>query len=190
MRRQHQKALPHGKVAEALARVRASKAHRATVLAFEFLVLTACRSGEVRGARWDEVDDIAATWTVPSARMKAKLEHRVPLSERAGAVLDEARGMVDRSGLVFPSPTGRVLSDSTLSKLLRELRIGAVPHGFRSSFRDWAAERTEVPREVCELALAHVNSDRVEAAYRRSDVFEKRRDLMAAWAAYVTESGR
>ena len=94
--------------------------------------------------------------------------------------------MADKSGLVFPSPTGRVLSDSTLSKLLRELGIGAVPHGFRSSFRDWAAERTDVPREVCELALAHVNSDRVEAAYRRSDLFERRRELMAAWATYVS----
>ena len=189
VRRQHQRALPHSQVAEALGRVRASKAHRATVLAFEFLVLTACRSGEVRGARWDEVDDAATTWTVPPARMKAKLEHRVPLSDRAVAVLDDAREIADKSGLVFPSPTGRVLSDSTLSKLLRELGIGAVPHGFRSSFRDWAAERTEVPREVCELALAHVNSDRVEAAYRRSDLFERRRELMAAWAAYVTKIG-
>lgn len=186
VRRQHQKALPHAQVAEALGRVRSSKAHRATALAFEFLVLTACRSGEVRRARWDEVDDAAATWTVPPVRMKAKLEHRVPLSNRAVAVLDEAREISDRSGLVFPSPTGRVLSDSTLSKLLRELGIGAVPHGFRSSFRDWAAERTDVPREVCELALAHVNSDRVEAAYRRSDLFEKRRSLMDDWAAYLT----
>ena len=189
VRRQHQKALPHAQVAKALRRVRASKAHRTTALAFEFLVLTACRSGEIRGARWDEVDDAAATWTVPPTRMKAKLEHRVPLSCRAVAVLDEAREITDKSGLVFPSPTGRVLSDSTLSKLLRELGIGAVPHGFRSSFRDWAAERTDVPREVCELALAHVNSDRVEAAYRRTDLFEKRRDLMTAWAAYVTETG-
>ena len=186
VRRQHQRALPHTQVAEALERVRGSKAHRVTALAFEFLVLTACRSGEVRGARWDEVDDATATWTVPSARMKAKLEHRVPLSNRALAVLDEARETADRSGLVFPSPTGRVLSDSTLSKLLRELEIGAVPHGFRSSFRDWAAERTDVPREVCELALAHVNSDRVEAAYRRSDLFERRRALMTEWADYVT----
>ena len=91
-----------------------------------------------------------------------------------------------RSGLVFPSPTGRVLSDSTLSKLLGELGIGAVPHGFRSSFRDWAAERIDVPREVCELALAHVNSDRVEAAYRRNDLFERRRGLMADWADYIS----
>lgn len=189
IRRRHQKALPHSGVAEALARVRASKAHRATALAFEFLVLTACRSGEVRGARWDEVDDAAATWTVPPERMKAKLEHRVPLSERAVAVLDEARELADRGGLVFPSPTGRLLSDSTLSKLLRELGIGAVPHGFRSSFRDWAAERTDVPREVCELALAHVNNDRVEAAYRRSDLFERRRALMDDWAHYIGASG-
>ena len=89
---------------------------------------------------------------------------------------------------MFPSPTGRVLSDSTLSKHLRELGIGAVPHGFRSSFRDWAAERTEVPREVCELALAHVNNDRVEAAYRRSDLFERRRALMDEWAHYIGAS--
>ena len=131
------------------------------------------------------MDDDTTTWTVPPGRMKAKLEHRVPLSNGALTVLDEARHLADTSGLVFPSPTGRVLSDSTLSKLVRELGIGAVPHGFRSSFRDWAAERTDVPREVCELALAHVNSDRVEAAYRRSDLFEKRRSLMEDWAAYV-----
>ena len=189
VRRQHQRALPHAMVAEALGRVRASKAHRTTALAFEFLVLTASRSGEVRGARWDEVDDSAATWTVPPTRMKAKLEHRVPLSNRATAVLNDAREMADHSGLIFPSPTGRVLSDSTLSKLLRELGIGAVPHGFRSSFRDWAAEKTEVPREVCELALAHVNSDRVEAAYRRSDLYERRRQLMQDWADYLACSG-
>lgn len=189
VRRQHQKALPHAQVAEALGRVRASKAHRATALAFEFLVLTACRSGEVRGARWDEVDASVDTWTVPPTRMKAKLEHRVPLSDRAVAVLDEARELSDKGGLVFPSPTGRVLSDSTLSKLLRELGVRAVPHGFRSSFRDWAAERTEVPREVCELALAHVNSDRVEAAYRRSDLFDRRRELMQDWSDYLTVSG-
>ena len=186
VRRQHQKALPHAQVAGALARVRSSGAHRATALAFEFLVLTACRSGEVRSAQWDEVDDAAATWTVPPSRMKAKREHRVPLSAHAVAVLDEVRGLSDPSVLVFPSPTGRVLSDSTLSKLLRELGVGAVPHGFRSSYRDWAAERTDVPREVCELARAHVNSDHVEAAYRRNDLFERRRDLMQDWAEYLS----
>ena len=115
VRRRHQKALPHAEVADALGRVCVSGAHRATALAFEFLVLTACCSGEVRGVRWDEVDEPAAPWMVPAARMKAKLEHRVPLSSRAMAVLDEAREHRDRRGLVFPSPTGRVLSDSTLA---------------------------------------------------------------------------
>ena len=128
----------------------------------------------------------AATWTVPPARMKAKLVHRVPLSSRAVTVLEEAREIADQSRLVFPSPTGRVLSDSTLSKLLRELGIGTVPHGFRSSFRDWAAERADVPQEVCELALAHVNTDRVEAAYRRSGLFDRRRELMQAWAEFLS----
>ena len=177
VRRQHQRALPYAEVGDALIRVRASRAHRSTLLAFEFLVLTACRSGDVRGARWQEVDAAAGIWTVPAERMKAKLEHRVPLSREALRVLDQASELADKSGLVFPSPTGRELSDSTLSKLVRELGIGAVPHGFRSSFRDWAAECTDAPREVCELALAHVNNDRVEAAYRRSDLFERRRDL-------------
>lgn len=185
IRREHQRALPHTEVAGALAAIRATRAHRGTILAFEFLVLTATRSGEVRGARWDEVDRAAATWTIPAARMKAKLEHRVPMSDRALEVLDEALPVADDSGLIFASPTGRPLSDSTLSKLLREQGIAAVPHGFRSSFRDWAAECSDAPREVCEIALAHVNSDRVEAAYRRTDLFDRRRQLMADWAHYI-----
>ncbi len=117
--------------------------------------------------------------------MKGEREHRVPLSDRAVAILEEAREATGGSGLVFPTARGRPMSDSTLSKLLRELKIGAVPHGFRSSFRDWAAECSDAPRDVCELALAHVNSDRVEAAYRRTDLFERRRLLMQEWAAYV-----
>ena len=183
--REHQKALPYVEVGAALATVRGSRAGLATTLAFEFLTLTACRSGEVRGARWSEVDIEGATWTVPADRMKAKRAHRVPLSARAVEVLEAARGIADGSGLVFPSVTGRVLSDSTLSKLVRELGIGCVPHGMRSSFRQWAAERTNIPREVAEGALAHSNPDRVEAAYQRSDLFERRRDLMEAWARYV-----
>ena len=109
----------------------------------------------------------------------------VPLSPRALEVLDETAERLAGDGLVFPSPTGRVPNHSLMAILLRELAIGAVPHGFRSSFRDWAAECTDTPREVCELALAHVNSDRVGAAYRRSDLFERRRVLMNDWAAYV-----
>ena len=183
--RRHQRALPFTEVGAALAKVRTSGAHGLTALAFEFLVLTACRSGEVRLATWDEVDFEAATWTVPANRMKAKRNHRVPLSARALQVLEEARAFEDGSGLVFPSPRARAISDNTISKLLRELGIDAVPHGFRSSFRDWAAECSDAPREVCELALAHVNSDRVEAAYRRTDLFERRRVLMEEWSGFV-----
>ena len=182
----HQRALPHAEVGAALARVRGCGAYPGTELSFEFLVLTAARSGEVRSARWTEIDRAGAVWTVPGERMKADREHRVPLSTRALEVLDEAAERLAGGGdLVFPSPTGRVANHSLMAILLRELAIGAVPHGFRSSFRDWAAECTDAPREVCELALAHVNSDRVEAAYRRTDLFDRRRVLMNDWAAYV-----
>ena len=186
---QHQRALPHAEVGAALARVRRSRAYLVTVLPFEFLVLTACRNGEVRGTRWEEIDTAGAVWTIPAERMKAAREHRVPLSPRALQIVAEAQQLADRRGLVFPSPTGKMLSQSTMPSLLRDLEIGAVPHGFRSSFRGWAAECTDYPREVCELALAHVKSDRVEAAYRRSDPFEKRRKLMDDWAGYIAVPG-
>ena len=189
IRPQHYQALPYAKVAGAVATVRGSRAHPATVLAFEFLVLTACRSGEVRGARWEEMDLDAQEWRIPPERMKTNREHRVPLSSRALAVLREARPLADGSGLVFPAARGRPVSQVAIPRTLRSLKIGAVPHGFRSSFRDWAAERTEVPREVCELALAHVNRDRVEAAYRRSDLFERRRALMEQWSAFLAGPG-
>ncbi len=182
----HHRALAFREVGAAVATVRGSaQAHWATKAAFEFLVLTAARSGEVRLAEWSEMDLGACTWTVPKGRMKGEREHRVPLPDRAVAILEEARGHTGGSGLVFPTARGRPMSDSTLSKLLRELKVGAVPHGFRSSFRDWAAECSDAPRDVCELALAHVNSDRVEAAYRRTDLFERRRLLMQEWAAYI-----
>ena len=186
--RGHMRALPHGEVAGAIAVVRASSATPVVKLAFEFLVLTASRSGEVRLATWDEFDLEGAVWTVPGERMKSKREHRVPLSGRALEVLNEARALSDTSGLVFPSPMGKVLSDSPLSKLLRELDIAAVPHGFRSSFRDWAAECTNAPRAVMEAALAHVVGG-VEGAYARSDLFERRRKLMDDWAAYLDAEG-
>jgi len=185
--RQHQRALPFRHVGGALAKVRTSDAYRPAVLAFEFLVLTACRSGEVRFATWDEIDFASATWTIPAQRMKARREHRVPLSARALEILREARDLADGSGLIFPSQRARAIHGGTVSKLIRELGIDAVPHGFRSSFRDWAAECTDVPREVCELALAHVNSDRVEAAYRRTDLFDRRRALMEQWSEFVLE---
>ncbi|MDE0450246.1 MAG: site-specific integrase [Gammaproteobacteria bacterium] len=187
VRRQHHKALPHAEVGAAVRKVRGSDAYPGAVFAFELLVLTATRSGEIRSAVWDDIDLESAVWTIPAERMKAGLAHRVPLSDRALAVLDQAREELPHgSGTVFPSPTGCVQRNRALATLVRELGIDAVPHGFRSSFRDWAAECTDTPREVCELALAHVNRDRVEAAYRRSDLFERRRALMQQWADYIS----
>ena len=149
------------------------------------MVLTACRSGEVRGARWEEMDLDGREWRIPAERMKTDREHRVPLSTRALAVLGEAKTLAGGSALVFPSATRRPHSRAVISRMVRKLGIGAVPHGFRSSFRDWAAECTDAPREVCELALAHVNTNAVEAAYRRSDLFERRRELMEQWAEFL-----
>ena len=183
---QHMRALPHGEVANAITTVWASKALVTTRRAFEFLVLTAARSGEVRLATWDEMDLDAAVWTIPAARMKAKRDHRVPLSARALAILTDAGGRREGTGLVFPNPRGKPLSDITLSKLIKELGIAAVPHGFRSSFRDWAAEQTNTPREVVEAALAHTVQNPTEAAYARSDLFERRRRLMDEWAEYLS----
>ena len=179
-------ALPVSEVTDALATVRVSQASVTTKRAFEFLVLTAARSGEVRLATWDEMDLDAGVWTVPAARMKAKRDHRVPLSRRALAILHDVQRLSDGTSLAFRSPRGKPLSNMTLSKLIKELGIAAVPHGFRSSFRDWAAERTSTPREVVEAALAHTVQNPTEAAYARSDLFERRRRLMDDWAAYLS----
>ena len=187
IKRGHFTAVPYDRVSDALARVRASRAWWATKAAFEVLVLAAARSGEIRGMRWEEVDLDAKVWTIPSARMKTDREHRVPLSDRALVVLREAREHTGGEGLVFPAQRGGVMSDMTLSKLAKELGIEGTPHGMRSAFRDWAAEQTNIPREVCEEALAHVNPNRVESAYRRSDLFDKRRDLMRDWAEYLAD---
>ena len=182
-KQRHQRALAHGEVAAAIDCVRRSSAHASTKLAFEFLVLTAARSGEVRLMSWDEVDTGDGLWTVPASRMKAGREHRVPLSARAAGILVEA-GALRENDLVFPSVTGRRMSDNTLSKLLRELGIHAVPHGFRSSFRDWCGE-TGQPRELAEAALAHTIRNKAEAAYARTDLLERRRELMESWSAYL-----
>ena len=186
----HMPALPHGEVAGAVAAVRGSGARAVVKLAFEFLVLTAGRSGEVRGAAWGEMDVEAGVWAVPASRMKSKREHRVPLCRRAVEVLAEARELGGGGGLVFPTARGRQLKDMALSGLLKQLGIGAVPHGFRSSFRDWAAEETDHPREVVEAALAHSVRNPVEAAYARSDLFERRRRLMDDWGAYLAGPAR
>ena len=187
----HRQALPHEYVARAIETVRESKSGQPAVkLAFEFLVLTAARSAEVRLATWDEMDTAGRVWTVPALRMKAKREHRVPLCGRALEVLDAARTLGDGNPLVFPMRSGRAISPSTLPKMLQYHEVAAVPHGFRSSFRDWAAEKTDHPREVIEAALAHVVQNKVEAAYARSDLFERRRRLMDDWAEYLDSQHR
>ena len=182
--KEHYLALHHSKVAAAIDLVRRSDAYVSTRLAFEFLVLTAARSGEVRPALWEEFDLEAAMWTVPASRMKARVQHRVPLSGRSLAILREARERFPAGGLVFPSQKGNVISDSTISRVLLRLKVGAVPHGFRSSFRDWCGE-TGVSREVAEACLAHVVANKVEAAYARSDLFKLRVPVMESWAAYL-----
>ena len=183
------RALPPRDVAAAIETVRASGASPAARLAFEFLVLKAARSGEVRGARWAEMDTDAYVWTVPVVRMRMTREHWVPLSGRAVEILDAARPLGDGGRLVFPGG-GETIAKTSLPRLLQQHGIAAVPHGFRSSFRDWAGEETNHPREVIEAALAHAVGNKVEAAYARSDLFERRRRLMDDWAAYLAGERR
>jgi len=178
----HHAAMSYGEVPPFMVKL---KEHRGIAArALEFAILTGGRSGEVREATWEEFDLDALTWTVPSERMKAGKPHRVPLSLQA---VDLLRNLprFEGSEYVFPSPrTGRPLSDAALGKVLRDLRSSVTAHGFRSSFRDWAAESTSFPNHVCEQALAHAIGDKVEAAYRRGDLFEKRRKLMETWSAF------
>lgn len=157
--------------------------------ALEFAILTAARSGEVRGATWAEIDLKAKLWTVPAARMKAGKEHRVPLSDAAVNLL-KSLAKNPESEYLFTAPRGGQLSDMTLTAVLRRMGETAVPHGFRSTFRDWAADRTTYPREVCEMALAHTVAEGAEAAYWRSDLFEKRRRMMDDWAAFLSKEVR
>ena len=182
------RALPHREVAAAIGKVRESTALEAAKLAFEFLVLTAARWSEVRWAEWEEIDPSGRVWTIPASRMKVNRQHRVALCGRALEILEAAQALGEGAGLlVFTGGQGKPLDDKQLRWLLRELGIAAVPHGFRSSFRDWAGEETNHPREVIEAALAHVVRNRVEAAYARSDLFERRRTLMVDWARYLDQ---
>lgn len=151
--------------------------------ALEFLILTAARSGEVRGALKHEIDREKAVWIIPPERMKAGKEHRVPLSPRAIQILDELP-QIEGVNFVFPSPKGGKLSDMALAAVMRRMSVPAVPHGFRSTFRDWVAECTNYPNEVAEMALAHTIGNKVEAAYRRGDLFEKRRQMMNDWEKF------
>jgi integrase len=180
----HFAAMPYGEIAAFMIRLKERESF--SRLALQFAILTAARSGEVRGAAWDEVDLDAALWTIPPDRMKAKREHVVPVSEPALRILRRCRQLRSANEpLIFPgSGPKQPMSDMTLTKLMRELKVPFTVHGFRSSFRDWASEETDVQGEVAEAALAHMVRDKTEAAYRRGSLLEKRRCLMEAWGRH------
>jgi integrase len=185
---EHLAALPWSEVPGFIETLRATpKASDTIKRAFEFLILTAARSGEMRGARWDEIDLDKRLWVIPATRMKAAQAHTVPLSNRAVEILLEMAAIREQSSeLVFPgSRPGRPMSDMTLTMLLRRMGLKVTAHGFRSSFRDWTSEATSFPREVAEMALAHRVGSKVEQAYARSDLLAKRAHLMDAWATWI-----
>ena len=180
----HHPALPHAEIADFMAQLEAREGVAARALAFT--ILTAARSGETRGMTWGEVDLDAKVWTIPQERMKAAKEHRVPLTDAAIALLGP-KG--EDAALIFGSEAkpGKPISDMSMTAVLRRMgRDGITVHGFRSTFRDWAGETTGFPREVIEAALAHGIKDKAEAAYARSDLFDKRRKLMEAWAVFAS----
>lgn len=158
------------------------KREAVAALALEFTILTAARTGEVIGAKWDEVDLDKAIWTIPASRMKAGKEHRVPLSARAVEILKSTQGL--RKEWLFPATKGGKMSGMAMTMLLRRMKVDVTVHGFRSGFRDWSAECTGYAHEVAEMALAHTIENKVERAYRRGDLFDKRRRLMDDWATY------
>ena len=183
----HHRYLPAENLREALVKVSGSGAWIGTRLAMRFLALTAARSGEVRGARWREVDLKSATWVVPASRMKSRKEHRVPLSSAALVVLERAEGLRGRSrGLVFPGIQGKMVGAAVFRRLLKDLGIDSSPHGFRSSFRSWCSDEG-IDRELAEQALAHAVGSQVEQCYARSDVLERRREVMESWGAFLGE---
>ena len=184
----HHAALPYPEVPAFLRTLRACDANELVKLGLELTILCATRTSETLRATWDEIDLSTMTWTIPGERMKGGAAHRIPLSPRCAVILARAQALGASSAYVFPgrSPTKPLSNMVFLMALRRIQRHGVTTHGFRSSFRDWAAERTNVPRAVCEAALAHAVRDRTEAAYHRTDLFERRRELMNAWAAFAT----
>lgn len=188
-RKAHHSAMSYDKVAEFVRDLQASDAGVGVTLALEFLILTAARTGEVLGAKWSEMSLEEASWTILDNRMKAGREHRVPLSPRAMTILIEAKKLSAQSEFVFPGrTTTKPMSSMAFLMLMRRMNINLTVHGFRSSFRDWSSERTNFSREICEAALAHAIKDRTEAAYRRGDLFEKRRELMDRWSSFVASA--
>lgn len=182
--RGHHTAMSYDAIPAFVAHLREREAVAA--LALEFVLLTATRTSEMLGATWGEVDLEKAVWTIPAGRMKAAKEHRVPLSPRAVEILATVKPL--NGTWLFPSNKGGRLSGMAMAMLLRRMKVDATVHGFRSGFRDWAAECTGYAHEVCEMALAHVIGNKAEAAYRRGDMFEKRRRLMADWSTYCSTS--
>ena len=184
----HHKALPYQDLPAALEKVRESTADKITRLAYQFVVLTAGRAGEIRGAVWSEMDWDTSTWEIPAARMKARRPHRVPLSNQALAILRDAWETSGQDGgLIFPTKrSGKAMSNMVFEMLLRRLEIDSTVHGSRSGFKDWAIEQTAFPWIVSEAALAHRLGDSTESAYARSDLFEQRRQLMQQWADYLS----
>ncbi len=181
----HLAAMPYVEVPAFVAKLRERSGRTVGLLAFEFLILTACRTNEVLGAVWQEIDLTTATWTIPARRMKAGAIHIVPLSQHAQTLLAKLRPVSGDGGLVFPGQKdGKPLSNMVFLMALRRMELNVTAHGFRSSFRDWAAEETSFPNFVVEKALAHAVANQVEAAYRRGDLLNKRRELMETWANY------
>ena len=179
---EHHKSIPHGQMHPFMQALRQQDGTGARAL--EFAILCASRSGEVRGATWAEIDLKKGLWTIPGERMKAGKPHTVPLSKQALhliAAIEPTAG----TDLVFPSPRGKVLSDMTLTAVMRRMKVEAVPHGFRSTFRTWGGEQTAYPRDMLEFSLAHTLENKVEAAYMHGTQIEKRRKLMQDWADYV-----
>lgn len=184
----HHAALPYQQVPVFVHALREMDSAESVRLAFEFTILSAARTSETLQATWTEIDLEGKTWTIPGARMKAGAEHRVPLSERCVEILERGRALTDGGPFVFPGRTAKKpLSNMVFLMALRRMnRADVTTHGFRSSFRDWAAERTNFSRAVCESALAHTLRDKTEAAYNRTDLFDLRRELMGSWSAFAT----
>lgn len=185
----HHAAISYSTVPAFIERLRKSDSNETVRLAFEFLILTAARTGEVIGAKLSEVDFAGLVWTVPAERMKGGRSHRVPLAPKAVAILDRARQLNPDGPYIFAGrKPDQPLSNMAFLMAMRRMGVDATAHGFRSAFRDWASERTNFPNELCELALAHSIKSKVEAAYRRGDQLEKRRTLMETWAGFAASS--
>jgi integrase len=181
----HHAALEYSEVSGFIEKLRECDTAEVIRLAFEFLILTATRTSEVLLAKWDEIDGDA--WTIPAERMKSGKAHRVPLSPRCVEILNRAKELRGGEGYIFPGRMkAKPLTNMVFLMTLRRMNVDTTAHGFRSSFRDWASEKTNFPRDLCEMALAHTVRDKTEAAYRRGDLFDRRRELMDTWAAYAT----